>query len=237
MVPRGVRSAPLAGISGGRDPRGCDADHTVTSMSNRPVRTLVASFDNADRMTEQDLDRLVSEHRAPLFRYVLRFTFGDRHLAEDIVQETLLRVWQRPKTLTTEHASIRPWLYTVARNLVRDHKRARMARPTEVYDVAAPPSPVATDEMDDALARHDMQRALARLSELHRAVLLECYYRGRRLADAADALGIPIGTVKSRMYYALRALRLVINELGIATQQNQEPGQSVQAGNELPCAS
>lgn len=182
---------------------------SVTSLLDRPV-----SGTGSDRMAGGDLDEQVRLHRGPLFRYVLGLCGGDKHVAEDIVQETLLRLWQHPEALTTKHESIRPWLFTVARNLVTDLRRRR-ARAGEVYDTAMDRAQTDT-RIDDSLQAHDMLVALSRLSEEHRTVLVDVYYRGSRLTDTAAALGVPLGTVKSRIYYALRALRSVTEQLGIA---------------------
>ena len=72
------------------------------------------------------------------------------------------------------------------------------------------------DETDQLLLSWVVSEALTRLSSEHRAVLLECYYRGRPVAEAARRLGIPEGTVKSRTHYALRALRLALEEMGVS---------------------
>ena len=183
----------------------------------------VAPNTNTDTVSAPTLARVIDEHKTALMRYVLRLTFGDIHLAEDIVQETLLRMWQRPGALTSHHTSIRPWLYTVARNLVRDRRRARKARPSEVYDTEVDHKPTEASEIDNAITAHDMKQALAHLSPDHRAVLVEVYYRDRQLGEAAEALGVPLGTVKSRVYYALRALRQIVNELGIADRPSARP--------------
>lgn len=145
--------------------------------------------------------------------YVLRLTDGDRHQAEDVVQETLLRAWRHPAAL--EDRPIRPWLFTVARNLVVDAHRARRARPLETGDAGLTSVPAA-DDIGRALESWMFAEALADLSAEHRTVLIETYYRGRSVAEAASALGIPPGTVKSRSYYALRALKLALEERGLA---------------------
>ncbi len=77
-----------------------------------------------------------------------------------------------------------------------------------------PPELPAADELDRAVQQWQVADALASLSAQHRAVLLETYYRGRSIAEASATLGIPAGTVKSRSYYALRALRLALQERG-----------------------
>ena len=157
---------------------------------------------------------LYSEHAGPLLGYVLRLTGGDRQHAEDVVQETMLRAWRNPKAVDPEHGSIRPWLLTVARNIVIDRVRARRSRPHEVGEQSAHLLAV-EDNIDWLLLSQSVSEALATLSPAHRDVLVETYYKGNSVAAAAVTLGIPAGTVKSRTYYALRALKLALEERGI----------------------
>jgi RNA polymerase sigma-70 factor (ECF subfamily) len=159
------------------------------------------------------LRALYAEHGGPLLGYIVRLTGGDRQQAEDVVQETLLRAWRHPEALTGR--PVRPWLFTVARNLVVDAHRARQARPPEVGEAPLAVLPAA-DDLDRALESWTVAEALADLSPPHRAVLVETYYRGMSVAETALVLGIPPGTVKSRTYYALRALKLALEERGLA---------------------
>jgi RNA polymerase sigma-70 factor (ECF subfamily) len=168
----------------------------------------------AHRVSDEELVRaLYAEHAAALLRFTLRMTDGDRQRAEDIVQETLLRAWLHPEAIAERPA--RPWLFAVARNLAVDAHRARKARPQEVGEGALNLVPV-PDEADRVLESWAVADALAALRPDHRQVLLETYYRGRSVAEAAAVLGIPAGTVKSRAFYALRALRLALEERGLA---------------------
>jgi RNA polymerase sigma-70 factor (ECF subfamily) len=145
-------------------------------------------------------------------------TSGDWQWAEDIVQETLLRAWQNPAAFDPARGPARAWLCTVARHLVIDAHRAKLARPTEVgpepLERIAEQTP-GEDQFEQALQSWAVADALRALTPDHRAVLLETYYRGRTMADAARVLGIPVGTVKSRTYYALQALRLALQERGV----------------------
>jgi RNA polymerase sigma-70 factor, ECF subfamily len=165
---------------------------------------------------EKSLRALYDGHASVLLAYALRLTNGDRTRAEDIVQETLLRAWRNLDNLDDDARPVRPWLFTVAQRLAIDAHRARHARPTEVGDAALAAVP-SLDEMGPALDRILVADALRALSQEHRAVIVETYYRGRSVAEAAAALGIPAGTVKSRCYYALRALKLALAERGVTT--------------------
>jgi RNA polymerase sigma-70 factor (ECF subfamily) len=145
------------------------------------------------------------EHGRAVLASATRLT-GDRGAAEDVVQETLLRVWRHPEVVANGRGSTRGWLLTVARNIVTDRIRARAARPREVPEAPDTP-PVERDHADGVATSVTVLAALEELSDDHRGVLDQIYFQGRSLGEAATALGIPAGTVKSRSYYALRALR------------------------------
>jgi RNA polymerase sigma-70 factor (ECF subfamily) len=156
---------------------------------------------------------LYAEHGGALLRYALQLTGGDRQRAEDLVQETVVRAWRHPEALVDRPA--RPWLFAVARNLAVDAYRARQSRPPEVGQGALELVPSA-DDADRALESWAVADALATLRPDHRRVLIETYYRGCSVAEAAATLGIPAGTVKSRTFYALKALKLALEERGLA---------------------
>lgn len=161
------------------------------------------------------LKALHDEHATALWHFVLHLTGGDRGRAEDVVQETLFRAWRRPAVLAQQQSSARGWLFTVARNIVVDGWRAERRRPTTSTESV--PEPLQPDATDRALQAMVVAEAMQRLSHDHGAVLLECYFRGCTAAQAAARLDIPIGTVKSRLHYALHALRLVLEEMGVVT--------------------
>jgi RNA polymerase sigma-70 factor (ECF subfamily) len=162
-----------------------------------------------DRASDDALIRfLYEEHGGSLLAYATRLT-GDRAAAEDVVQETLVRAWKHARDLVDEKGSVRGWLLTVARNIVTDRIRARAARPTEVAETPVT-GPVERDHADEVVNTMVVLDALDGLSPEHRDVLVELYYRGRTVTEAARALGVPPGTVKSRSYYALRAMRATI---------------------------
>ncbi|TDP94863.1 RNA polymerase sigma-70 factor (ECF subfamily) [Labedaea rhizosphaerae] len=154
---------------------------------------------------EEQLRALYQEHGRSLLAYAMRLT-GDRAAAEDVVQETLLRAWKHRDELSSGKGSVRGWLLTVTRNIVTDRARARAARPAEVDQKIDVPS-TDLDPADKVADSITVLGALERLSPDHRAVLVELYYRGHSVAETAALLGIAPGTVKSRAYYAVRALR------------------------------
>ncbi|MFD0481259.1 sigma-70 family RNA polymerase sigma factor [Kineococcus sp. GCM10028916] len=167
-------------------------------------------------MTDADEElvrALHDEHAGALWGYVVSLT-GDRVSAHDVVQETLLRAWRHPESLDPERGSTRAWLFTVARRLVIDDWRSARNRRESVH--AEVPDRVVVDESEQVLQQWVVAQALTRLSAEHRAVLRECYFQGRSVAEASRALGIPEGTVKSRTHYALMNLRLALQEMGVS---------------------
>jgi RNA polymerase sigma-70 factor (ECF subfamily) len=165
---------------------------------------------------EATLRALYDEHAHALLGYAIRLTSGDRGRAEDIVQETLIRAWHNTESFEQSRGPVRPWLFTVAGRIAIDAHRARAARPTEVGDAVLALVPAAGD-VESSLDKIVLTDALGALSTDHRSVLVETFYRGRSAAEAAAVLGVPVGTVKSRSYYALRALKLALAERGVTT--------------------
>jgi RNA polymerase sigma-70 factor (ECF subfamily) len=159
------------------------------------------------RLVEESYDLLYRLHARPLFRYLLRLTLGDRREAEDCLQETFLRTWRWLQEHTVDPEIMRPWLYTVARRIVIDGVRARQARPTEVAATDLNLLSQPGNDIDRLVQVHALRSALLSLTPEHRATLIELFYHERTAKEAAEILGIPEGTVKSRAYYAVQALR------------------------------
>lgn len=159
--------------------------------------------------------QLHDEHATALWGFCMQLTNHDRARAEDVVQETLLRAWRNAAVLDDSQGSVRAWLFKVARNIVIDEWRTKRSQSelsvAEVPEIGAQP-----DRTDQLLLSWVVAEAVTKLSQEHRAVLLECYYRGAPVAEAARRLGVPEGTVKSRTHYALRALRLALEEMGVS---------------------
>jgi RNA polymerase sigma-70 factor (ECF subfamily) len=159
---------------------------------------------------ETALRALYTGHARVLLAYAERFT-GDRGLAEEIVQETFLRAWRHLDRLQADPRPPRMWLLHVTRNLLTDAARAARCRP------APPPAyvPVAVEpHADDGLTRFvdhaELADALRRLSPAHRDVVIATFFDDQSLTTTARRLGVPPGTVRSRLHYALRELRVLL---------------------------
>lgn len=164
--------------------------------------------------SEQDelLRALHDIHGPALFRYVAHLT-GDYAFAQDVVQESLLRAWERPAILEQSDESARAWLFTVARNLAIDNRRSARYR-REITTDALPESD-SPDETESSLDAWLLADALSSLSVQHRTAIVSAYYLGHSIAEIARQEDVPEGTVKSRLHYALRALRLSLQERGV----------------------
>ncbi|WP_299530396.1 sigma-70 family RNA polymerase sigma factor [uncultured Streptomyces sp.] len=173
--------------------------------------------DARDLVPDADCDAFVRDiydrYGPLLVRYATRLLDGDWHKGEDIFQETAARAWKHARFLGTRSESLRPWLFTVTRNLVIDHQRARRVRPLELLPVEE--LDASEDSTASTLTSHVVWQALGELNEQQRTVIRLMYYLECSVTQAAEHLGIPAGTVKSRAFYATRALRKVLAEQGI----------------------
>ncbi len=139
----------------------------------------------------------------------------DHGLAEELVQEVFTRVWHHAAKFDEERASVRTWLYAIARHAVIDLERRRGRRPRSAdresdLDAVDPDEPLET-----AMLRFQIGLAVSRLTAEHRQIITLVHFRGLRLAEIAELTGLPVGTVKSRLHYASKSLRLSLDELGV----------------------
>ena len=158
---------------------------------------------------EREVRAAYAAHAGELYGFAVR-SLGDPGLAEEAVQETFLRAWRAGERFDPQLGSLRTWLFAILRNVVIDLGRARASRPAVAEGGIEP----AVEPFEEALLSWQVEEAMRRIGEQHRRVLVETYYRGRPYAEVADELGVPEGTVKSRVYYGLRALRVVLEEMG-----------------------
>ncbi|MFI6079009.1 sigma-70 family RNA polymerase sigma factor [Actinoplanes sp. NPDC051343] len=161
---------------------------------------------SAAEAAEQRINRVHAEHSGAVLHFLMSLT-GERHTAEDLLQETMIRAWQHLDTIPDDYETTRRWLFVVARRVTIDAIRMRQARPTEtalldlIFVLATP------DTTETVIARESLKRAASRLSEAHRVILADLYLQGRSVQETARRHGLPVGTVKSRAHYALRMLR------------------------------
>jgi RNA polymerase sigma-70 factor (ECF subfamily) len=135
---------------------------------------------------------------------------GDRGLAEELVQETFVRLWRSAPRFDPDRGSPPAFIYAIARRLAIDLWRRPSSRPLMVDE--APPD---DEQMDRVLIRLDVRDALDSLSDTHREVLQLAYHQHLKQTEIAERLGIPLGTVKTRSFHALRSLKAALNERGI----------------------
>ena len=188
------------------------------NQAMRPRARLVMGGRNGMSRNGYPSDRLDNEaamtqaydaHSGELYGFALR-GLEDRSLAEEAVQETFVRAWRAAPRFDPAIGAVRTWLFAICRNVVVDLARSRSARAGRDETFI----PFADDELDRRLRAWQVEEALARLSEHHRTVLLATYYEGRPATEVAARLGVPEGTVRSRLFYALKAVRLVLDEMG-----------------------
>lgn len=169
---------------------------------------LIARIAQGDRAALTDL---YVRYRLPLFRYVLQFT-PDYGLAEEIVQDTLVAVWMSARSFEGR-AQARTWLFGIARRQAHNTLRRRGLPLSAVTELDRMPADV-PDPQDALLARvdrDDVTAALRRLTTIHREVLTLTFVHELSYAESAAILGVPVGTVKSRLSHAKRALRALFD--------------------------
>jgi RNA polymerase sigma-70 factor (ECF subfamily) len=163
--------------------------------------------------TDDGVRAVYAAHGDELYRFALR-SLGDRGLAEEAVQETFVRAWQAADRFDEALGSLRTWLFAIIRNVVIDLARSRAVRPPLAGHDGVTVIDLTDDAVDRVLTAWQVEEALRMLSDEHRQALIEVHYRGRAYTTVAEQLGVPVGTVKSRVYYALKAMRLALEELG-----------------------
>jgi RNA polymerase sigma-70 factor (ECF subfamily) len=178
---------------------------------------MTAMLTAAENTEKASLDNLMRTHQGTLLAYATRLTGGDRHRAEDALQEVWLRAWRHLDRLVEDYGSVYGWLLRVTHNVVIDQHRHRAARATEVELDSLPHTEAPADEHDETLDALVVDDMLAMLNEQHRAAVVECYLRDHTAAQAATVLGVPVGTIKSRLHYALRTLREMLSSPAIET--------------------
>ncbi|MFB9377052.1 RNA polymerase sigma factor [Kineococcus gynurae] len=164
-----------------------------------------------------DVDAAFRAESAALLAYAVN-ALGDRAAGEDALQETFVRAWTARERYSPERASPRTWLFAIARNVVVDAVRARSRRPRPVEDVAtagaAPQetAPTGPDTHAASLDRLLVVESLAKLSPEHREVLVRIHLGGASYQEVSEMTGVPVATLRTRTFYALKALRALLQD-------------------------
>jgi RNA polymerase sigma-70 factor, ECF subfamily len=164
-----------------------------------------------DRLDDKAaMARAYDAHAGELYGFALR-ALDDRSMAEEAVQETFVRACRAASRFDPTIGGVRTWLFAICRNVVVDLSRSRAARANRDKLLVPDPS---HDELDRRLRAWQVEEALRRLSDHHRQVVVATFYGGHSAREVAASLGIPEGTVRSRLFYGLKALRLILDEMG-----------------------
>ncbi|MDP5183439.1 sigma-70 family RNA polymerase sigma factor [Blastococcus sp. BMG 814] len=168
------------------------------------------------RTGQLDVGAAYAAHGPELYRFALR-QLGDGGAAQDVVQEVFLRAWRAAASFDPQLASLRTWLFAIARNVVVDEFRRLSVRPwqAQLTEPRADQHP-ARDGIDEQLVdAWVVEEALRRIAPDHRTAIVQTHLRGRPHDEVAAELGIPVGTLRSRVFYGLRSLRLAMEEMGV----------------------
>jgi RNA polymerase sigma-70 factor (ECF subfamily) len=157
------------------------------------------------------LEELYRRYAPRLYAFGVR-VLGSRDLAEELVQETFVRLWRTATTFDRSKGSVGAFVFTIARHIAVDLWRRPSSRP---FDPEPEEVPEPVDRVDTVVTVLAVRDAMRDLSVAHREVLELTYRTGLKQTEIAEILGVPLGTVKTRTYYALRALKLALQERGL----------------------
>ena len=165
-----------------------------------------------------DVEALRALYRSferPLYALGLRW-LHDSKLAEELVQEVTLRVWRRAAKYDPARGASSSWIFGIGRNVAADLARARAKAPVPVGDSALEREQPWDEER--AWTAWEVARAVQQLPEEQKAIVELAYGRQMTQSEIAVHLGIPLGTVKTRLYAGLRKLRSIFVERGIVSE-------------------
>jgi RNA polymerase sigma-70 factor (ECF subfamily) len=153
-----------------------------------------------------DVEVAFDEHGTAMLGFAIN-VLRDRSLAEDCIQETFLRAWRARATFDPARGSLRTWLFAIERNVITDLRRSISRMPIVVSDRADEERADSHDATAESDERMRVVEALALLSREHREVVVAVYLAGRSYAQCSETSGVPVATLRTRAYYALKILR------------------------------
>ena len=164
--------------------------------------------------TGEAMRALYRSYSGELYGFALN-ALGERGAAEEVVQEVFTRAWRHAATYDAKRGSVRTWLYQIARHAIIDHRRRASVRPAlSLHEPREEQDPEGLS-IERAMLGWQVAGALEKLTPEHRQVIRLAHVQGLSVREIAERLGLPEGTVKSRTWYALRSLRLVLEEMGV----------------------
>jgi RNA polymerase sigma-70 factor, ECF subfamily len=171
--------------------------------------------DGAVAANLNDLRVLYDLHGAEIFRFCHRIV-DDRGLAEEATQETFLRAWKSRDRWDGGVASVRTWLFSIARNVCIDLLRARNIRPglSASKDDGGDSQGFDDPAYDAFLEGSMLEEGLRRIKPEQRTAIVETYLKGRPYPEVAAELEVPEATLRTRVFYGLKALRRALEEMG-----------------------
>jgi RNA polymerase sigma-70 factor (ECF subfamily) len=165
--------------------------------------------------TGEAVRALYRAYSGELFGFALN-ALGERGTAEEVVQEVFTRAWRHADSYDATRGSVRTWLYQIARHAIIDTRRRAAVRPgLPLHEPDEETLPATAPTIEQAMLGWQVASALERLTPEHRQMIRLAHFQGLSMREIAERCELPVGTVKSRTWYALRSLRLVLEEMGI----------------------
>ena len=198
-------------MTGGRTPVRLEA-YIPAAMAPSDVQLIQRV--RADE-TGEAMRALYRTYSGELYGFAVN-ALGERGAAEEVVQEVFTRAWRHAGTYDARRGSVRTWLYQIARHAIIDARRRASVRPA--LALHPPGESDARDSgptIEQAMLGWQVVAALERLTPEHRQVIRLAHFQGLSMREIAERTDLPVGTVKSRTWYALRSLRLVLEEMGV----------------------
>ena len=184
-------------------------NHPVMATTDAELIQRMRGDDTGEAM--RDLYRAYS---GELYGFALN-ALGERGAAEEVVQEVFTRAWRHAGSYDPGRGSVRTWLYQIARHAIIDTRRRASVRPSLPLHEPAEQDVAGGPTIEQAMLGWQVASALERLSPEHRQMIRLAHFQGLTMREIAERCELPVGTVKSRTWYALRSLRLVLEEMGI----------------------
>ncbi|ANH07840.1 sigma-70 family RNA polymerase sigma factor [Shinella sp. HZN7] len=186
----------------------------MSLVENRQAPTpeeLVSLLQSVSRDRDRQAFALVFQHFGPRLKtFFLRWTLSAA-VAEDLVQETMLTVWRKASYFDPARAGVATWIFAIARNIRIDHLRRRRVPSSLPPDPEEIPASV-EDHILGAQRDEQVRRALAALPAEQQTIIRLSYFTEKSQSEIAEALGIPLGTVKSRTRLAMNRLRALLED-------------------------